>query len=79
MDKIEVDFRELPGRFAELVAKAAAGEEAIVTEEGEPKAKLVSVPAIEPTVPPLRRLGLGVGRGTFWMVPDFDEPLPDEF
>lgn len=26
-----------------------------------------------------RTLGLGVGRGTFYMADDFDDPLPDRF
>ncbi|MFO0847006.1 MAG: type II toxin-antitoxin system prevent-host-death family antitoxin [Gemmataceae bacterium] len=74
MDKIEIDVRELPARFAELVAKAAAGDEVVVTSSGQRLALLT------PLVRPDRERLFGFARGSVeWIAPDFDAPLPDEF
>jgi antitoxin (DNA-binding transcriptional repressor) of toxin-antitoxin stability system len=72
-----IELNDLPTRIGEVLAMVRAGVEVILTEDGEPKAK------VEPVAPPPsrqpRRLGLGEGRGGYWMAPDFDAPLPDEF
>jgi antitoxin (DNA-binding transcriptional repressor) of toxin-antitoxin stability system len=72
-----IELNDLPARIGEVLATIRAGGEVILTDGGEPKAK------VEPVALPLtrqpRRLGLGEGRGGYWMAPDFDAPLPDEF
>ncbi len=74
MAKIEIDVNELPGRFDELVAKATAGDEVVITAAGKPMAWLNPIPQPGgPRVP-------GFAKGAFLgMAPDFDAPLPDEF
>jgi prevent-host-death family protein len=67
-----IDVRDLPDRFDELVAQAAAGGEVIVTEGGKPRALLVPLPAAKP-----RTAGLHLG--AIQVAEDFDEPLSDEF
>jgi prevent-host-death family protein len=74
VEKIEVDVNDLPTRFAELLAKATAGDEVVITAEGKPLAWLNPIPQPGgPRVP-------GFARGAIaWIAPDFDDPLPDEF
>ena len=74
MEKIEVDVNELAARFAELLAKATAGDEVVITDERKPLAWLNPIPQPGgPRVP-------GFAKGAFLgMSPDFDAPLPDEF
>ena len=68
-----VDVRELPGRFAELLDLARAGAEVVVTDGSTPRARLVPLPvAHRATIP-------GLHAGLVDIVPDFDDPLPDEF
>lgn len=38
-----VDVKELPARFSEILAEAAAGNEVIVTEDDVPRARLLPV------------------------------------
>jgi antitoxin (DNA-binding transcriptional repressor) of toxin-antitoxin stability system len=72
-----IELNDLPTRIGEVLAMIRAGVEVTLTEGGEPKAK------VEPVAPTptrqSRRLGLGEGRGGYWMAPDFDAPLSDEF
>jgi prevent-host-death family protein len=74
VDTIEVDVNDLPGRLAELLARATAGVEVVVTSGGTSVARLTPIP------PPggLQRIGFAPG-SVAWMAPDFDDPLPDEF
>jgi prevent-host-death family protein len=72
MPTTTVEVQELPTRFAELIALAAAGTEVILTENNVPKAKLVPVAAAQVRVP-------GLHRGAMTASPDFDAPLPEEF
>ena len=67
-----IEVKDLPGRLAEMVAAAAAGNEVILVENHVPRARLV----------PLALGGLripGLHPGAFAPGPDFDDPLPDEF
>ena len=68
-----IDIRELPDRFAELIAfLAGEGGEVVVTEQGRPRALLRPLP------PPKARLA-GLHAGAIQVEADFDDPLPDEF
>ena len=56
--------------FAQLIDRAARGEEVVVARHGRPVAKLVPLPA-GPRRP-------GSLRGRIRIAPDFDDPLPPE-
>ena len=59
-------------QFSRLIDRVEAGEEILVARAGKPVAKIVPIP---PEQPPRK---LGLMKGTFWISPDFDDPLPDE-
>jgi len=71
MARVTIDVRDLPSRFAEVVA-AAAGEEIIITDGQIPRAKLVPLARGEPRVP-------GLHPGAIQTTDDFDAPLTDTF
>jgi len=74
MAQVTYDISELPGRFAEAVARAEQGDEVFVTAPGQLPVRLVPTPppAMKPRI-------LGMHPGSMVMAPDFDDPLPDEF
>jgi antitoxin (DNA-binding transcriptional repressor) of toxin-antitoxin stability system len=72
MSNTVVEVRDLPKRFAEVIALIASGGEVVVTEGSVPRARLVAL-----TPGQVRRAGLHPGAIT--TEPDFDEPLPDEY
>jgi antitoxin (DNA-binding transcriptional repressor) of toxin-antitoxin stability system len=72
MSNTAVDVRDLPERFAELVALIASGGEVVITEGSVPRARLVALAPGQ-----ARRAGLHPG--AIATEPDFDEPLLDEF
>jgi prevent-host-death family protein len=72
MSTTQIEVNELQNRFSEIISRAKAGEEIIVTEANIPRAKLIP---IEPDL--VRKLGLHPGG--FQMADDFDAPLPEEF
>ena len=67
-----IEVRDLPERFQEMLNLASAGGEVILTDGDVPKARLVPCNRPAPRV-------AGLNAGKFWMAPDFDDPLPDEF
>jgi antitoxin (DNA-binding transcriptional repressor) of toxin-antitoxin stability system len=67
-----VDFRELPERFVELLDLARSGTEVVVTDGATPQARLVPLAVTGPRIP-------GLHAGMIDIAPDFDDPLPDEF
>jgi antitoxin (DNA-binding transcriptional repressor) of toxin-antitoxin stability system len=71
MSSVTIDIRDLPGRFAELLATAAK-DEIIITDGQVPRAKLVPLPSGQPRVP-------GLHPGAIAIADDFDAPLPDNF
>jgi prevent-host-death family protein len=68
---VEVGVHQAKTTLSKLLRHVAAGEEVVITKDGEPVAKLV---AVRP--PPKRVLGRDVGLYT--LPEDFDAPLPDE-
>jgi antitoxin (DNA-binding transcriptional repressor) of toxin-antitoxin stability system len=72
MSSATIEVHELPERFAEILAIAAAGGEVIVTEGAVPRARLVAL-----TAAPMRRAGLHPG--AIATAANFDEQLPEEF
>ena len=72
MSSTTVEVQEVPARWAEILALAAAGTEVIVTEGSVPRARLIPLPRSQTRVP-------GLHAGTIRTAGDFDAPLPDDF
>jgi prevent-host-death family protein len=71
--KISVD--EAQARFSDLLDLIAVGEEVLITDKGEPVAKLVPV---LPTEQKSRKRQLGSSKGEFKIPDDFNDPLRKE-
>jgi prevent-host-death family protein len=64
-----VNMHKAKSDLSRLVAQALAGEEVIITRDGQPVARLV----------PIRRERVpGLARGQVQIGADFDEPLPED-
>lgn len=70
---MNVPVAEAKAKFSELVKRAEAGEEVLVTRHGKVVARLV--PPVEPTADETSLLG--ALRGKVWMADDFDELGPE--
>ena len=68
-----VNIDEAGSRINELVKLAHQGQEVVITDEGRPTARIVSVP------PNNGKLEFGKYRGKIKIAEDFDAALPDEF
>ena len=55
-------MRTAKARLSELLARAAAGEEIVITSDGKPKAKLVGIPAHQARYRVNRRLLTATGK-----------------
>ena len=64
-----VSLDEAKNQFADLIAAASEGEEIIITQNGEPIARL------SPITQSKKKRIAGFNRGTIWTSSDFDEPL----
>jgi len=71
MGEHAVDLSQAQARLAELVQEAARGEEVILTEGGEPVAKIIPITRAQ------GRREFGSARGLIHMAEDFDAPLED--
>jgi len=69
---MQLEAKDVKDRVDELIRRAAAGEEVLISESGRPVAKLVSAEEN----PRLRALGMY--KGQVWMSDDFAAPLTDE-
>ena len=67
-----VSIRMAKARFSELVERAAAGEEIVITRRGRPVARLVPLGPL----PGPRQFGRM--KGLINIAEDFDAPLPPE-
>ena len=67
-----VNIYDAKTRLSQLVDKAAAGEDVIVSRNGKP---LVRITKLEET---RRRIRFGVLKGKIRIARDFDAPLPDD-
>lgn len=67
-----MNIYEAKTRFSQLVDKAAAGEDVIVSRHGRP---LVRITRLEPAAP---RVRFGALKGRVRVADDFDAPLPDD-
>lgn len=68
----QIDVRDLPDRFAEVLSQANAGDEVIVMDGNVPRARLVPL-----RTTPARVAGLHAG--AIQTAPDFGASLPDDF
>jgi prevent-host-death family protein len=67
-----VNIADAKARLPELVERAARGEEIVIARNGEPRARLVPLPAVRKRIP-------GKGAGQWKVSKDFDAPLPEEW
>lgn len=69
-----VSLYDAKTHLSELVDRAAAGAEIIISKSGKPKARLVPLEQAD-----LKKLRVpGKGKGEVWIADDFDAPLPPE-
>ena len=67
---ITIGVHDAKTQLSRLLQRAAAGEDVVITRDGEPVARLVRIGGAEPRP-------LGLDAGTVTIAPDFDA-LPDE-
>ncbi len=68
----QMDVQEAGGKLADLVARARAGEEIVISQEGKPAVRLV------PAEDNPRERVFGMFKGKIWMSDDFQAPLTDD-
>jgi prevent-host-death family protein len=69
-----VTIKEAQSDLADLIHRLAPDEEVVITENGQPVARLVPTPVVLKKA----QRQLGTMRGTvLYMAPDFDSPLED--
>jgi len=67
-----VSLEKAHATLPDLLHQVAGGDEIIIAENGEPKAKLSTAPSRKRVHPQAGSLP-----GNIWMSPDFDAPLDD--
>jgi prevent-host-death family protein len=72
---MKVSVKEAENRFSDMLDRVAIGEEVVITDRGEPVAKLVPIPA---GANKRSRIRLGSAKGEFTVPDDFNDPLPKE-
>lgn len=65
-----VNIYEAKTRLSQLVDKAVAGEDVVVSRNGKPLVRITALGT------PKRRIKFGVLKGKVKISPDFDAPLP---
>jgi prevent-host-death family protein len=68
---MNVPVAEAKAKFSELIRRAEAGEEVLVTRHGKVVARLM------PPVSTEKKSLIGVLKGKIWMADDFDELGPE--
>ena len=69
-----VNMHEAKTQLSALVARAEAGEDAVIARAGQPAVRLTPVREEGPTW--VQRID-GALAGRIWMTEDFDEPMPE--
>lgn len=67
-----VNIYEAKTKFSQLVDKAAAGEDVVVSRNGKPLVRITRLEVAK------RRIKFGVLKDKLVVPPEFDAPLPDE-
>lgn len=75
MENQRIDIAQ--AQLAELVAAAEAGEEVVITRDGQPVARLLPAQRTMADVPLKRPRKAGSARGLVVIRDDFDDPLFD--
>jgi prevent-host-death family protein len=73
---MKVSVKDAKNQFSDMLNRIAIGEEVIITDKGEPVAKLVPMPAT--TKKKRRKFKFGSAKGEFTVPDDFNDPLPKE-
>lgn len=68
-----VDVKELASELPGLLARVRAGEEVVISDAGQPVARVL--PATETSTTPRE---FGHFKGRVWIADDFNDPLPPE-
>jgi prevent-host-death family protein len=72
---MKVSVKEAKNRFPDMLDRIAIGEQVVITDKGEPVAKLVPIPA---TAKKRRKRRSCSAKGEFTVPDDFNDPLPKE-
>jgi prevent-host-death family protein len=72
---MKVSVEEAQRRFDELLDRAAIGDDVVITDNNEPVARLVSIPAPKGKS---KKRQLGSAKGEFTVPSDFNDPPPKE-
>ncbi len=67
-----IDVNQAKQLFPELIERTISGDEVVITQGGQPVAKLVAI-----IKPPRKQRRFGSARGLIIMADDIDEPLED--
>jgi prevent-host-death family protein len=73
---MKVSVKDGKNQFSDMLNRIALGEEVIITDKGEPVAKLVPIPATKKKK--RRKFKFGSAKGEFTVPDDFNDPLPKE-
>jgi len=69
---LEIPVKKQNKQLSELITQLKQEEEIILTQDGKPVARLVSIYR-----PPVKRVP-GSAKGQITIMPGFDDPLPEE-
>jgi prevent-host-death family protein len=72
---MKVSVEEARKRFSDMLDRIAIGEEVVITDKGEPVAKLVPIPA---TPKKRTKFRFGSAKGQITVPDDFNDPLPKD-
>ncbi len=68
-----IDIKKVRRHLSDVIKQTSNGEHVIITENGEPVAKLIAIPASERK----KERQFGSCKGFIKIADDFDEPLED--
>ena len=72
---MKVSIKDAKNHFPHMLDRIAIEEEVIITDKGEPAAKLVPMPT---TTKKRKKFKFGSAKGEFSVPDDFNDPLPKE-
>jgi prevent-host-death family protein len=67
-----IDVNQAKQHFPELIERTISGDEVVITQGGQPVARLVAI-----TKPPRKQRRFGSAKGLIIMADDINEPLED--
>lgn len=74
---MNIPVSEAKAKFSEILSRAAAGEEIVVTKHGKPIVKITDIAEDKEALIAKRKAFIGSLKGKVWMSEDFDEPLEE--